>query len=348
MVLHIISNSIHGLKFYEFINDFFDSKDHFFVITNGDNYSFPKVHNNIYIFDRSLEAIIKTYDFSKESGTIILHGFYDIRLILMLNLVKTFRKRVVILFWGGEQYLNPYKGHFKTSTKMFFAYLIKLFTLIRVRKLIVNNSEFEEFPKLIRFGKINYDAHYYHDLDFAYMKKNSLLKGVLIGKAATLSGNHIELMEKLREQFINNEFNVYLPLGKGFDDYKDEIIKEGIRLFGVNYIYYDNYLSFKDYKHLMLNNIDVAVFYNLNQQGFLNILQLIGYGKKIYMRTNSILYKYFTELGFHIYSSDSVLTNLFEIDDDHVKQNVELLNNHFSREVIIKKWERVFSNQTHV
>lgn len=131
--------------------------------------------------------------------------------------------------------------------------------------------------------------------------KNKQLK-VLLGNSADPTNNHLDAFDKLKRV---RDIKIYCPLSYGNENYSELVIKNGIEIFG------DNFISIKDFmtrdKYIdFLNEMDVVVMYHNRSQAWGNILTSLTLGKPIFMKKNNSLYPSIQKMGLPIFDVESI------------------------------------------
>lgn len=85
-------------------------------------------------------------------------------------------------------------------------------------------------------------------------------------------------------------------------EYQQEIINYGKDIFGDKFIPLLDFLPLTDCLEI-LKKVDIAIFAHENQQAYGNIIQLLGMGKKVYMRKTTS-YDEITQNGILVFDFD--------------------------------------------
>lgn len=153
---------------------------------------------------------------------------------------------------------------------------------------------------------------------------------IMIGHSATVSLNHLTIIEYLR-RFDGRSFEMICPVSYGDMEYKEYLVEYAnsneigkLRLM-------EGFIPFQDYAKF-ISTIDVLVMNNIRAQGGSNIALALEMGKKVYMNPQNTHYKYFVELGFKINSTVDLLQStvdeiLTPLSLEEKSRNRELINN---------------------
>jgi hypothetical protein len=140
--------------------------------------------------------------------------------------------------------------------------------------------------------------------DFLY-KNGFTQKCVLVGNSTDPSNNHFSAFEKLYLSGLN-PLNVISILSYGdFDDYKNNVIKNGIELFGSAFKPITHFMRLNDYLNL-LDEVDFAIFNHDRQEGMGVTIQLLSVGKPVFFNPRSPAYCSFVRRGYKVFSIDDL------------------------------------------
>jgi dTDP-N-acetylfucosamine:lipid II N-acetylfucosaminyltransferase len=332
MILHIMADSgkLINYPFIEFVNKNFNKKEHFFILCSAQK-DIQKFENAITkdIFSQE-EFFIENM---KQAKKIILHGiWYDKLCETLLNNDELFKK-IYWVMWGGDFYFPEKQSELKKE-------VIK-----RIRYFITDNKW--DYKYLINnylsngnhIKCISYPSNIYKSFNkYNNLKINSIIN-IQIGNSADFTNNHINILEKL-EQYKNNNIRIYAPLSYGEDKkYIEEVINYGRNIFEKKFIPITELMPFEKYVEF-LSNIDIAIFAHDIQQAFGNIITLLGMGKKVYLKTNNSLWKYFQEKKIIVYDYNNLEKTLFEKQD--LSKNRQIIKFYFSIENLKTQWKSIF------
>jgi dTDP-N-acetylfucosamine:lipid II N-acetylfucosaminyltransferase len=346
MNLHIIGIGRYSDTLYDFIRRNYPINEHFFLFTTSNkDAELLEKENSILYADRGFFNLTKIIILLFKSNKIFIHGLYDARLIILYNFLFNFKKKIYWDVWGGDL-LDPYdeidsfKGKLIRSFKRLF--------MFRVKHVITSPLEFDFLVNNYNHNKVYHKAKYYQNYDFPlHLNKVSFNQikqiNIMIGQSAAIGNNHIEIFHRLEKIKLENSIMIHVPIAYGDKSYANDLERIGKSLFGSNIVFYKNHLSLKDYKEFLRDKIDIAIFNNQIQLGHANIVQLICYGKKLYLRSDNTHYKEYTNQGFVIYDTiadfdDSIL----EINYDASATNANLAKVVFSESAISNQWEKIF------
>jgi dTDP-N-acetylfucosamine:lipid II N-acetylfucosaminyltransferase len=101
-------------------------------------------------------------------------------------------------------------------------------------------------------------------------------------------------------------------------------------------------MSLQKYLNL-LNTIDIAVFNHRRQQGAGNIVHLLGFGKKVYLRPEVSTWRMLTALGVEVYDTRNIeLTRLHPVV---AEGNALKIRQNFSLDVLRSQWRALLHDE---
>lgn len=343
-IVHLIILDKFIPSFIEFFQRNFSTDYHIFLITNSiAGFSLP-VKANI-IFLSSFTSKLKKYIFLtmmlNRSNKIILHGLFDIRVQRILFLQPWLLKKCYWIIWGGDLY-NIGKNHKIQSIlqdimiRRIIKYIKGIITYIRGDYELVR-KKYNAKGKYIECLMYPSNLFYSNSLSSVKVGETS----VLIGNSADPSNYHFEIFTKLQSYNTEN-IKIYCPLSYGDMQYAKEVSLFGKKLFGDRFTALSEFIAYEDYLKI-LSSIDVAIFNNKRQQAMGNIINLLGFGKKVYLRSDTTPWRFFMELGIMIYDSTGYIS-LESLDEDVSQKNIEMVKKYFSKETLALQWKSIIED----
>jgi dTDP-N-acetylfucosamine:lipid II N-acetylfucosaminyltransferase len=342
-VLHIITLDKFIPPYIDFLEAHFeDFSEHLFFIS-GDELQYPVVKRKNTIFESELHKSTRSHLLSKfmhEADKIILHSLFDLRNVQLLVFRPWVLKRCFWVIWGGDLY--DYR-HIKRSFRWYKYEMYRRFIIKRMGHLVTYIKGDVDLARKWygargKYQKcLMYPSNLFKEEILPIRKESTI--NIQIGNSAHLSNEHFEMI-KLLEPYKELDIKIFAPLSYGRNDYAHRVMTEGKQIFGDKFIAILEFMSLKEYLKL-LGKIDIAIFNHRRQQGMGNIINLLGLGKKVYMRNDVTPWNLFQSLGIRVYDvKDIELTPLTE----QVKsQNINMTRFHFSEKVMIKQYQKIFN-----
>lgn len=295
--LHLIPNGQFAESYIDFINTNFDSREHLFFLLGKDFNTKINLRNNIKKINKkdwiSLLLLVKE---SYVSEKIFLHGLFSNLIIFLLFIQPWLLRKSNWIIWGGDLYW------YKNRKKTFITDLIETMRrsiIPKIREIsYITKGDYElakEWYKVQAIPKkAIYQATFYNEIskvESVYKRKNVI--NIQVGNSATESNNHLNIFKDLAK-FKNENIRIYCPLSYGDVEYRNRVIDYGNEIFGQKFIPLIDYMEKKDY-FKYLRTIDIGLFNYQRQQGMGNISLLIFFGKKVFIRKDTGLWKHYKE-----------------------------------------------------
>lgn len=147
-----------------------------------------------------------------------------------------------------------------------------------------------------------YTSNLYKEYDVPHKQHSGI--NILVGNSADPSNNHLEVFDKL-EAFKDRDIKIYAPLTYGNQDYAKSIIEEAKQRFGDKFEALTEHMPFNQYIEF-LGKIDIAIFNHKRQQAMGNTITLLGLGKKVFMRQDTVQYKFLSEHHIQIFKIEDI------------------------------------------
>lgn len=342
-IAHIASNSTFIIGLIQFIKENFNSEEHNFFLTVGDSKDTATIkgYKNVALsssstsgkFSHYLEIVYAMYDADK----IILHGLFNIRLVIILFANPWLLKKCYWIIWGGDLY--TYQLNERT-----WKWKVKEF----IRRPVIKNMGHlvTYIPGDVELARKWYSAKgKYHEclmylsntykaLDVPSTQTDTI--NIQIGNSADSSNNHIEVLEKLLP-FKDENIKLYAPLSYGDKSNAKKVIAKGKELFGDKFIALTDFVPFEEYLQF-LGSIDIAIFNHRRQQAMGNTITLLGLGKTVFIRSDTTQWQFFKEKNIKVYDS----IKLESLDKKEHLDNILKVKDYFSEETLKKQLKELF------
>lgn len=332
-ILHIMHMQKFLPPFIDFVNDKFDEKNHtFFFLDKEKKYEHGltpnyKVHwlENV---NQNIELIKQMYKADK----IILHSIWKKKIIMLLFFQPWLLKKCYHVMWGGD--FNSKRARYDIFKRFILRHMGYFTTYIR--------GDYEYVQKYFNAkGKyvecLMYKSNLFQNIDIS--EKTSNIINIQVGNSAVARNNHLEVFEKLKK-YKDKDIKIFVPLGYGSKENAQKIIQKGYEIFGDNFIPLESFMQFNDYVKF-LSQIDIAIFANERQQAMGNIISLLGFGKKVYMRKDITPWKLFKDIDVKVFDVENIKIDL--IDEQTKKENQKKIKKYFSQEILKQQLKTLFN-----
>lgn len=343
MVVHLFTADKFTEPYIKFINKSFNGSNHKFYIFGDKKYMGNKEIENVIFFEKNIKLISRIIKDINKSHKIIVHGLFYGEVVKILSLNFWVLKKCDWFIWGADLY---YFNIPKNGIKMKFDFFLRKFIIKRFGAM---STQVEGEVELARKwygarGEYKYSFLYlsniYKDIDRKVEKVRDR-KYIMVGNSADSTNNHLEVFEKL-EKYRNDNIELICPLSYGSEEYRKLVIEEGYRIFEnkfrplIEFMEYDKYID-------LLNIIDIAIFNHDRQQALGNITNLLGLGKKVYMKSSITTWQFCEKHNLKVFDIDDKNEKILESIDEKVKlQNVQNIKSEFNEDKLKADMKKIF------
>lgn len=346
--LHLFPIEKFANDYIKFVNNNFNSKEHLFLVFGRQNFQIDEKRNIVKI-SKNTKGLLCLFSNFYKCRRVFLHGLFVKEIVLFLFLQPWLLKKCNWILWGGDLY------YYKFRKKNFKEDLYE-----KIRKYVIKNiGEISTFIKGdYELAQKWYGArgkHYSFLYPSAIYKDNILYedkkrKGnkiyIQVGNSADPTNNHLEVLRKL-EKYKNENIEIVCPLSYSYGDscYRNIVIKEGVKIFGNKFKPLLEFMPIEEYLKI-LAKIDIAIFNHKRQQAGSNIIPLLGFGKKVYIRDDIVTWNFLNSYGIKVYKSNGNFNSLLKKVPDEIKlKNINIIKNHFTEEKLKEDWEKIFQSK---
>jgi dTDP-N-acetylfucosamine:lipid II N-acetylfucosaminyltransferase len=345
-ILHVCQLDKFIPPFIDFVEEHFDdfATRHLFFV-NGDTERYPyQPRSNIVQAKpgkanqlKHLAALAKACN---EADKIILHGLFNQHVVRMLALMPWVLPKCYWVMWGGDLYVYQLgERNWKWKLREFFRRPVikKMGHLVTYIKGDYDLAHQWYGAKGEYHECFMYTSNLYQDLDVPNSQHSGI--NILVGNSADPSNNHEEIFDKL-EAFKNQNIKIFAPLTYGNQTYAQTIIEGGLRRFGDKFEALTEQLPSEEYLKF-LGDIDIAIFNHKRQQAMGNTIALLGFGKKVYIRSDVTQWGFFKDHGIIVYDIDKL--DICNVGDVDMKENKYKIKSLFSEQRFIYQLSKIFN-----
>lgn len=345
MILHITPQDKFISSFVKLLErrlDDFEEKHRFWVLRSGSNYPLAPAPN--VIFEPNLARFTKLARLIwkiQRADKIILHGLFQPRLVRLLALQPWVLKKCYWVMWGGDLYA------YQNADTSVGSRIKEFFRRVVIKRMGHLVTYLEGDVDLARQwygarGQYNYCYMYPSNLYVEIFEQSEKSKSksinILIGNSADPSNNHSDTL-KILEPYRSENITIYAPLSYGSSDYANRISLEGKRVFGEKFIPLMDFMQLDEYQKF-LAGIDIAMFNHRRQQGMGNSINLLGMGKKLFIRPEVTPYRLFAELGVKVFDIEQFELTMLNAED--AAQNAQKVKSIFSEDQLFTQLKTLF------
>lgn len=355
--LHIVGNDRKFIfPLIPYINENFDIGQHKFLFLNAtiDEANDLKKYSNTIVlwpYDSTNNMVRRLLLFIKvplsfiyllinylQSNKIFIHGLFDKKVILFLFVFNKFLKRSAWIMWGGGDLdsIESYncKGIKKRIERIVKSGFAEYITYVE--------DDYKQAEKMYGAkGKYKECLVYKSNVFNCKVEKNTNnndIINILVGNSADAENNHLEILDKIKK-YKEQNIKIYCILSYAEKPwtlgYKSKVIEYGREIFGEKFIPITDFMTYDAYIDF-LRTIDIAIFDHKYQQAMGNTINLLGLGKKVYLRDNVPHKMFLNRLGITTYSSNDIVID--RISKDIIEKNTNIVRKYFSEENLKKQW----------
>ncbi|MFY7839492.1 MAG: TDP-N-acetylfucosamine:lipid II N-acetylfucosaminyltransferase [Lacibacter sp.] len=334
VIAHVMIFEKFNERYINFIDANFSINDHvFFIIgTNYAGYDTGKLKNTVVV--NSYPSVVKMFLRLAAAKKIILHGLWHSGFIRLLNYQPWLVKKCYWMMWGGDFY---YHDRERAAKKKLIGRLKHFVSLVEgdyqlVKKWYAANGTFHQSILY------TYLSNEEFEIPVHVPAENGCT--LLVGNSADPSNNHVQIFEQL-VPYKHVIGEVLVPLSYGNQTYAQEVIAKGTALLGNKFKPLVQFMSLEEYR-AVLQRTDIAVFNHNRQQGLGNLIALLAYGKKVFLRKEVTTWKTFTDLGITLYDVSDLELSL--ISKDVSDSNRSVMRQFFSAAAYKQQLQRIFNS----
>ncbi len=351
MILHIGNLEKFIPPFVEYINDEFESGEHFFYFY-GDNRKYPmqKKQKNVVIESgtgryTSILFHVRLIPLLLRAEKVIIHGLFNEYTIRLLAILPWVLNKCYWLIWGGDLYSfrEPKLGMRNRIQEMVKAFVIKRFGYLVT--YIPGDAELArqwygargEYRECLMYLSNVVDSKIFENIEVDDNVTTPIK--ILVGNSTDPSNNHFEALDKLAK-FKDEDIQIFVPLSYGrYQAHAKAVIEYGSNLFGDKFIPITKFMKIDEYKQF-LSSIDIAIFNHKRQQAMGNTITLLSLGKTVFLQPEVSQTQFFKSLGIKVFSVEQLELN--RLLPEKASQNMAAVADTFSFGNLKDQWSRIF------
>lgn len=354
MIYHMIGESPYTKKFINFLvrnNKMLNLHEHCFLIYTQENSEFDTRNfaNINYRTTTKATGFFRLLKRMSKQDRVIIHGLFNPKLLLFFLMNRRIISQCIWSIWGGDVYFYRTKNRGWKDNVTEWARKIVIPKIPVICGLV--KGDYEVISSVYRSNAKYIKSFYPNPIDFSLIQKVETKKKdnkpliFLVGNSGAPTNNHFEIIDIMAE-FINENIEVIIPLSYGDTQYIDKVIRYGVEKLGEKFKPLMEFMSPDQYIDI-LATIDVAIMNHNRQQGLGNILALLALKKKVYIRSDTTPYQFFTENGVVIFDTYDLsrlkLEEIGSVNEVEMECNAKEVEFLISEESCLKGWQEVFS-----
>jgi len=201
------------------------------------------------------------------------------------------------------------------------------------RKL-VQSKKLKNIPRYLAWNYGTLES----DLLGTYIDDRVSGNQILLGNSASYTNNHIEIIDFLETLKIKQ--NVLIPLNYGDSHYAQIINRQARQKLGENASILNEFIPSEDYTAL-LKNCGFCIMNHKRQQAVGNIIIMMHFGARVFLRVENPVYTFFMEQGAVLNSIEELMNtpSLLQqpLSTEEIDININILKKHWSEAAIRDK-----------
>jgi len=329
--VHLMNNGLHSINIINFINKYFDNKEHCFVFPT---IMLKKTEEELLGTENIFHCPINNIDLNS-TDKIIIHGLFDEGLTKQLYKNKKLLKKTYWFIWGGDLYSAP-----KTDKDDY----------VRANVAGILTS-FDKEVYENRYGKCKsyYDVTYPHEITENMISKNLKEKGVIHiqinNSADETTLEMLDILSKFKDEAIKiSTILSYITVGQ--KDYRMQIMKKGYEIFKEKFNPIIEFMPKEEYVN-HLASVDIYISNQDRQQGNGNATFIYSLGGKVFLKNDTSVYKKYNSIGIKIFDTCKISNMDFKefcfFDGEEKQKSIALLKERMKDETKVKQWREFFN-----
>ncbi|OOZ40377.1 hypothetical protein BOW53_07840 [Solemya pervernicosa gill symbiont] len=334
--------------------------------------------NNLEFFDSNDDeeiVVVKEKQFQLDNyiswaDIIIVHCLEDHKIRIIESIPDS--KIVVWAGWGADYYnrfiggeyryfnwqthkamlLSDYKYPLRVLKKT----ILSIQSLYRLKKITVRvdgfstpcNTEFQYVKNILgnSFRAKSVQIRYSSNEKYQEKGVSCIGNNIIIGNSADPTNNHISIINSLSNCCIDNEQIIFIPLSYGGTKRYVSFVKDYAKkhLDNNEIVFLEERLSKEEYFSI-INTCNIGVYAHSRQQAVGNIRAMIEQGSNVYLSGISPLYVFLKRSGMQIKTIKELPMDLSRVKNRMHTNNLNILNDLFSKQRIIKEFEELISGE---
>lgn len=342
-ILHICKMEKFIPPFIDMVDRNFDGSRHVFVLFgNHERYPVSRAQGIVKVGSGVIPkwgARIRLAREMQDAEKIVLHGLFNRSVTRLLWLMPWLLRKCYWVMWGADLYQYESMGGARPKH---LKELIRRSVIRRMGHLVTHIGGDVELARewygaTGQFHEcLMYASNVYTDLPLAQDKSSTV--NVQIGNSADPGNNHLEIIEQLAP-LKDRDIKLHVPLSYRASPYVDSVIEAGTRVFGDKFQPLTEFMPLEDYR-AFLSTIDVAIFNHKRQQAMGNIINLLGLGKKVYLRPEITPWATLRNKGIVVY--DVARIDIDTFDANALARNRDLVRCEYSEDRLKQQLNDLF------
>lgn len=332
--VHLMFNDKFNKPFVDFLNRYFDPKEHLVLCKRRCAHPFPEGDNVIEVKSyRGFEYDRKNIEY------VIFHSLCDDEMVDILYRNEKLQNKSAWLIWGVDLYSaeqNEKNDYVRRHLRAF---------------LTVADGDGDYARQLYKVATPSFPICYNLPISCEMIMRvkaelHKEPKRIHVQINNSCDGSTLEMLYIL-SSFNRLDVEVSTILSYGDCRYKEEITRVGNELFGDRFSYTDSFEDPEEYVRRMAK-VNVLIMNQDRQQGLGNITLGLALGTKVFIKSTVSSYAYFTSKGIVIFDTNTIANLPFKefvaYSREDRNRNMELACQFYDEERMKTLWEEFLKN----
>lgn len=329
--VHIMNNGIHSINIINFINKYFNNKEHCFIFPGE---MFFETQNKLKGISNIFHCSLKSIDFNSVNK-IIVHGLFDSVLVKELYKYKKLLEKTYWFIWGGDLYSAPESKKDDFVRKNIAGILTSFDEEIYKKK----------YNKNIKCFDVTYPHEINEEMIIKNLKKNNEVHVQINNSADITTLEMLDILSRFKNENIKiSTILSYITVKQ--EDSRTQIIKKGYEIFGTKFNPITKFIPKEQYaQHLA--SVDIYISNQNRQQGNGNATFIHSLGGKIFLKSDTSIYKKYNSIGIKIFDTYEIKNMDFKefcsFDESEKQKSISILKERMKDETKVKQWGDFFN-----
>ncbi len=330
--VHLMSNDKFAQSFVNFLDKYFDSKEHLVLCKRFfKEFEFPIGENVQEIVS------LKEVDLAKpQIEKIICHSLFDEeRVQYLYHNKEILKEKAYWQIWGGDLYNAPrdeINDYVRTHFKGYITTVDKEYAIAK-------------YGMQGTFFYAQYTSPFFNVSMKQIKEEREPHTGIHIQINNSADESTLEILDNLKK-FRAKDIKISTVLSYGQKQFNTAILEKGKGIFGKKFNPITKYMPAEDYaKHMA--TLDILILNQNRQQAGANIYAGIYFGAKIYMHKDNPRRKELEDYKFHVYGVENIVDMDFEEFIEYTMQEENLLRHKEKTKAtgtVKELWQKIFDS----
>ncbi len=162
---------------------------------------------------------------------------------------------------------------------------------------------------------------------------------ILLGNSASLSNNHLDLIDKLQQLNLEDR-KVVCPLSYGDEKYAEQVIEYSKKHLGKNFFPLKEFIEIESYNKI-LNSCSICIMNHYRQQAVGTVLTMIYKGAKVYLNEKNSLYHFLKRIGVKVFSLLEENISLTPLTKKDKQANQQIIKSMLEETILVDRLKSV-------